>query len=517
MINLEKSSSINKRPVLSKPGRSVGALSRSVSLRSESLGSSLAKTVGIGASLSNLKSTAPTSPDHTVMIEGVTSNLLENALQAKQRDGSLKVVDIPTSKTSNRDVILPVDGVPSKNRSQGRYMLRPSVNNVISASIEGGNQFAALVLLVLENVSDEEATDVQIALNATHLAPEPQTRRQAMSGMEADEWLAAEKLEISSMLENSVFIECVLPSGRRAIHSKWVYKRKRDKNGAIERYKMRLVAQGFSQVEGFDYNETYSPVARFTSIRFILAISSILGLIVHQMDVETAFLNAELKEEIYMHPPVGMTIKDGHVLRLLKTLYGLKQSPREWNANLDKFMISMLFTRITADACVCIRKSDKGAVIIAVYVDDLIIAGSSLRLVESVKSAFHRRYKMKDMGVLEYVLGVRVDQQPDKNIIQLSQKTYILDMLTKYDVKDARAVDTPMSSNVRLTKGMCPTTSQGRLDMEKYLYREAVGSLLWIANGTRPDVAFAVSQVAKYMSNPGMEHWDAVKRILRYL
>ena len=121
------------------------------------------------------------------------------------------------------------------------------------------------------------------------------------------------------------------------------------------------------------------------------------------------------------------------------------------------------------------------------------------------------------MGVLEYVLGVRVDQQPDKNIIQLSQKTYILDMLTKYDVKDARAVDTPMSSKVRLTKGMCPTTSQGRLDMEKYPYREAVGSLLWIANGTRPDVAFAVSQVAKYMSNPGMEHWDAVKRILRYL
>ena len=177
---------------------------------------------------------------------------------------------------------------------------------------------------------------------------------------------------------------------------------------------MRLVAQGFSQVEGIDYNETYSPVARFTSIRFILAISSILGLIVHQMDVETAFLNAELKEEIYMHPPVGMLIKEGHVLRLLKTLYGLKQSPREWNANLDKFMISQLFTRITADSCVYIRKSDKGTVIIAVYVDDLIIAGSSLRLVECVKSAFHHKYKMKDMGMLEYVLGVRVDQQPDR-------------------------------------------------------------------------------------------------------
>jgi hypothetical protein len=235
------------------------------------------------------------------------------------------------------------------------------------------------------------------------------------------------------------------------------------------------------------------------------------------MDVETAFLNAELKEEIYMHPPAGIVIQEGKVLRLLKTLYGLKQSPREWNANLDKFMISMSYTRITADSCVYIRRSAKGTVIIAVYVDDLIIAGSSLRLVESVKGAFHNRYKMKDMGVLEYVLGVRVDQQPDKNIIQLSQKTYILDMLVKYGVEDCKAVDTPMSSNVRLTKAMAPTTPQGRLDMEKYPYREAVGSLLWVANGTRPDVAFAVSQVAKFMSNPGLEHWEAVKRILRYL
>ena len=130
------------------------------------------------------------------------------------------------------------------------------------------------------------------------------------------------------MINNRVFEECVLPRGRKAIRSRWVYKRKRDKEGIVERYKARLVAQGFSQVEGFDYNETYSPVARFTSIRFILSISSILGLVVHQMDVETAFSNTDLKEEIYMHPPIGMTIREGHVLKLKKTFYGLKQSPR---------------------------------------------------------------------------------------------------------------------------------------------------------------------------------------------
>ena len=322
---------------------------------------------------------------------------------------------------------------------------------------------------------------------------------------------------MNSLISNKVFEECRLPKGRKAIRSKWIYKRKRDKEGATERYKARLVAQGFSQVEGFDYNETYSPVARFTSIRFILSVSPILGLIVHQMDVETAFLNAELKEEIYMHPPVGMTVKDGHVLRLRKTLYGLKQSPREWNANLDNYMIKMKFVRINADSCVYIRCTNSSVVIIAVYVDDLIIAGTSLSLVGSVKSDFHKRYKMKDLGELQYVLGVRVDQNQAQKTIQLSQQTYIVDMLTKFNMLECRVVDTPMESKIKLSKSMAPTTPQGRKDMEQYPYREAVGSLLWIANGTRPDVAYAVSQVAKYMSNPGLPHWVAVKRILRYL
>ena len=125
------------------------------------------------------------------------------------------------------------------------------------------------------------------------------------------------------------------------------------------------------------------------------------------MDVETAFLNAELKEEIYMYPPVGMTVSSGKVLRLKKTLCGLKQSPREWNANLDAFMMTMKYKRISADSCVYIRSNASGVVIIAVYVDDLIIAGNSIRLVESVKKEFHRKYKMKDMGALEYVLSVK--------------------------------------------------------------------------------------------------------------
>ena len=177
----------------------------------------------------------------------------------------------------------------------------------------------------------------------------------------------------------------------------------------------------------------------------------------------------------------------------------------------------MKYKRIQADSCVYIRSTNSGTVIIAVYVDDLIIAGSSLRLVDAVKAEFHKRYKMKDMGQLEYVLGVRVDQNPSQKTIQLSQQSYIHDMLQRFEMINCKGVDTPMDPKLKLSKLMAPTTPLGRKDMEQVPYREAVGSLLWIANGTRPDVAYAVSQVAKYMSNPGMEHWTAVKRIFRYL
>ena len=266
-----------------------------------------------------------------------------------------------------------------------------------------------------------------------------------------------------------------------------------------------------------DFHETYSPVARFTSIRLVLALASLLNLTVHQMDVETAFLNAELKEDIYMYPPAGMIVAPGNVLKLNRTLYGLKQAPREWYGNLHSFLLSQGFSSVSNDSCVYIRKTDRGTVVIAVYVDDLIIAGSSLSLVNSIKHSFHNRYKMSDMGPLEYVLGVRVDQDTANRTISLSQRQYIVDLLTKYNMSDCSTEATPMDDRKRLSKDMSPVTAAEKAEMEKVPYREAVGSLLWLSNGTRPDISYAVSQVAKYMSNPGMEHWKAVKRILRYL
>ena len=208
----------------------------------------------------------------------------------------------------------------------------------LTASVHYGNAFCALAFLTFAAMINQG--DPEWILPASYIPPEPSTHRQAMNSQEREEWLEAERKELQSLRDNHVFTECKLPPGRRTVRTKWIYKVKRDKNGNISKYKARLVAQGFTQIEGLDFNETYSPVARFTSIRTLLALSAILGYHVHQMDVETAFLNGELKEEIYVVPPEGWPVQEGNVLRVNKALYGLKQSSRQWNENLNTFLLS---------------------------------------------------------------------------------------------------------------------------------------------------------------------------------
>ena len=396
-----------------------------------------------------------------------------------------------------------------------RNTLRSRDKNHFAAAISCGNIFCALALIAFTSVIEHD--DEAFMLPTTHVPLEPQTRDQAMRSPQCDEWIAAEGRETASLDENNVFIVSDLPKGRKLVRTKWIYKIKRDKNGAISKYKARLVAQGFTQVEGVDYTETYSPVARLSTVRTILAIAALKGYDVHQMDVDTAFLYGELQEEIYVRPPVGYPCPPGKVLRLNKALYGLKQSPREWNNNINQFIVSLGFVRSQSDPCVYRHADADGEVILVVYVDDIIIAGSSLDRINDVKQAFNKKYKMKDLGQLEFVLGVQVDINKDKGTIRLSQRQYVLDMLASFGLHDCNPSKTPLSAGTYLSRQDCPTTETGKREMEKYRYREAVGSLLWLANGTRPDIAFAVSQVAKFMSNPGKPHWAAVKSIMRYL
>ena len=342
---------------------------------------------------------------------------------------------------------------------------------------------------------------------------EPLSLKEAMESPNAKDWQEAADLEYESLLENETWDLVDLPRDRKAVGSRWVFKVKHHSDGRVERYKCRLVAKGYSQLYGADYDETFSPVVRFSSIRTLLSFAVQNNLHVHQMDVVTAFLNGHLEEEIYMEQPEGY-VKPGQehlVCKLKRSIYGLKQSPRCWSKAFTEFMMGIGFKQSTSDPCVFVR-SRQELEILAVYVDDLILITESTESMNELKAALKERYKMKDMGELSYILGISVIQDKEKNRVILHQKHYIEAILRKYGMDNANPVATPADANVKLKK------SDGvSKPVHQHTYQSMVGSLLYAAMATRPDIAQAVSAVSKFNANPDASHLTAVKRILRYL
>lgn len=347
---------------------------------------------------------------------------------------------------------------------------------------------------------------------------EPKTYKQAMSGSDRDLWAAAIEEELNSLNVMGVWELSDLPPGKSAIGCKWVFKIKTLADGSIERYKARLVAQGFTQKEGVDYDETYSPVISLPAVRLILKLAVKNNWLVHQMDVKTAYLNGELKEEIYMKQPEGATVpgNENKVCRLLKSLYGLRQSGRSWYETLDKRLRESGMKKCLSEQCIYFQKVGSKMVIILVYVDDLIIVTSDQESMEMAKKMLRKHFEMKDMGELHYILGIEVTRRSDGSL-DMSQKKYIKEILEEFGMIDCRPVATPIDIYVPLTKAFCPATSEEKKDMEGVPYRRLVGKLMYLAQATRPDLSFVVSRLGQFASNPGRPHWVAAKRVLRYL
>ena len=296
------------------------------------------------------------------------------------------------------------------------------------------------------------------------------------------------------------------------INSKWVFKRKLGPNGEVCSYKARLVAQGFLQKAGVDYDETFSPVVRFESVRTILALASKHGLHVHHMDVDSTFLNGELEEDLFMYQPVGINQfdKKGLICKLNKSLYGLKQAPKCWNSSLDSYLKDLNFEQSKTDSCVYTKLIDNVPCFVAIYVDDIIIACKSVKHIIEIKNALRSKYNMKDLGELSYFLGVKVTQNDGK--IFINQAAYTNMLLTKFNFDNCKPVSTPADLSSNLEKA---ADDSDLFDVEKY--QSAVGGLLYLSSRTRPDITYAVCNVAKYCSKPTNKHWTAVKRIFRYL
>ena len=348
-----------------------------------------------------------------------------------------------------------------------------------------------------------------------YFGPEPRTLKEAIESPHRDKWDVAIHDELQSLGINHTWDIVERPDGCNVVGYKWVFKYKYDEYGNVVRFKARLVAKGYTQRENVDYFETYSPVARMCSIRFLFALMVLFQMFVHQLDVITAFLNPVLDEVVYMAVPEGVTAPPNTVLQLRKTIYGLKQSPREWNKLFDQVVLKMGFVRSVCDACVYRSGSYSSPMYLVIYVDDLLVFGKNLTDIARVKKALCDRFRMKDLGVATWYLGVRL-RFPHGGVF-LDQKVFTKEVLKRFNMSNCAPASIPLDPGLDLNKKDCPITLEEKAEASKYPYRSAVGCLLYLANSTRPDIAAAVGVVSQFVQNPGEAHWKAVQQILRYL
>lgn len=358
------------------------------------------------------------------------------------------------------------------------------------------------------------------AVTTPQSADEPRSYKEAMRSVDADKWKQGIDEELQSILENKTFKtikRADVPEGRKLVGSKLVFKLKRDATGNVVRHKVRLVAQGFSQIPGIDYLETYAPVTKIASIRLVCALSAIYDLDLEQLDIKTAYLNGYLKEEIYMKPPEGVGADSNDIWLLLRTLYGLKQSGKVWNDLINGVLIELGFIACAGDKCLYVYNHNMIIIIIALYVDDMLAANNSATTWAKIKRKLKEKFNITEMGEAHFLLGMEIIRDRPNRTITLSQKRYIQDICERYGMADANTVRTPMNTNTPLSITQSPQTDAEHAEMKYVPYQNLTGSLLYAAMATRPDIAFAVGSLCRFNSNYGNEHWLAAKRVIRYL
>ena len=327
--------------------------------------------------------------------------------------------------------------------------------------------------------------------------------------MEHECWQIAMQAELQALEENHTWDIVPCPPRVKPIGSKWVFSVKLRSDGSFDRYKARLVTLGNKQEYGVDYEETFAPIAKMTTVRTILAIATSQSWRLHQMDVKNAFLHGDLQEEIYMKLPFGMTTSSPHDgCKLKRSLYGLKQAPRAWFEKFRSTLLSFSFTQSQYDSSLFLHTSTSSIVILLVYVDDIIITGIDYGLITKLQQLLHATFHMKDLGQLTYFLGLEVHYR--SHGLFVNQHNYIQDLITLAGLEETSSVDTPMEVNVKYRK------DEGNLLDEPTLYRRLVGSLIYLTT-TRPDISYVVHQVSQFMSSPRHLHLVAVHRIIRYL
>ncbi|KAH9650552.1 protein kinase domain-containing protein [Citrus sinensis] len=335
--------------------------------------------------------------------------------------------------------------------------------------------------------------------------------RNVQEALDDPNWKLAVMEEMNALRRSGTWEIVDLPRDKKIVGCKWVFTIKCNADGSVERYKARLVAKGFTQTYGIDYQETFALVAKINSIRILLSLAVNCDWHLHQLDVKNAFLNGDLKEEVFISLPPGFekSLGSDKVCRLRKSLYGLKQSPRAWFERFGKAVISYGFLQSQGDHTIFYKHSKDGKItILIVYVDDIILTGDDETELAALKKRLAKKFQIKDLGVLKYFLGMEFARS--KEGIFVNQRKYVLDLLGETGLLGCKMVETPIDPNLKLQ----PAKVEEVKDREQY--PKLIGKFIYLSH-TRPDIAFAVSMVSQFMHSPGAEHFEAVYRILRYL
>ena len=345
---------------------------------------------------------------------------------------------------------------------------------------------------------------------------EPRTYDEATIGSNAQMWIQSMKEEFDNLHKNDTWEIVTKPKDKHVLGCKWVYKMKKGLDGNICRFKSRLVAKGFNQIYGIDYFETYSPVADYTTLRLLIALAAKLNLKLSHLDFECAYLNGKLSdnEEIYMKIPPGMETTEelqGKVLKLKKCLYGLKQSGRNWNVELNNELINYGLKRSDVDRCLYSKNDKEKITLLLIYVDDIAIASNDDQFIQYPKNRLSKKFVVKDLGDMSKFLGIRITQSED--YIAIDQELLITETLEHHKMTECNPIATPAEVEKETER------IDENLDNlpESYPFRALVGSLNYIANVSRPDITFAVNKLSRKLERPTIKDWIAAKRVLRYL
>ncbi|SYW85182.1 uncharacterized protein UHO2_07134 [Ustilago hordei] len=346
------------------------------------------------------------------------------------------------------------------------------------------------------------------AANTAILNLDP-TLGEAMNGEDAQLWKEAIRKELEGLEAMGTWEVVHQPPGVPLVDSKVVLRLKLDADGVPVKHKARLVARGFTQREGIDYQETFSPVAPLGAIRAILALAVQNNWEVHALDITMAYLNSTLKEAIYMKPPEGSGVAPGKVYKVVKGLYGLKQSGREWNQEFDRSLRRMGFFQVECAPCIYTKGQGEDMAIVVIYVDDTLVIAPRLETVLKVKKQIGQRWKMEDSGEVSHFLGIKISRDHAMRTMTIGQSGYIDQVLAKHLDKRTKPTMVPMQS---IPEGTLVASAAQQKE-----YPVIVGKLLWVANSTRPDLSLTVGVLARHMREPSQEHYQAAQRVLRYL